>query len=163
VTSDQDTVVIRRATSEDGALLLAWRNDPITRKMFVHQKEVLLEEHRAWLDETLNRDDRVLLIGEVLDQRPIGVVRFDISQGQSFAEISITIAPQARGRGFASRLLRSAIAHFSAGSHPQFSRIRLIARIRHENAASVACFRRVGFSVISEDDEYVELALDQQQ
>jgi RimJ/RimL family protein N-acetyltransferase len=53
------------------------------------------------------------------------------------AEISITVAPEQRGRGYARDLISGGIA--AAGE------LRIVARIKPENARSLRAFRALGF------------------
>ncbi|GAA2169572.1 GNAT family N-acetyltransferase [Pedococcus bigeumensis] len=96
-------VVVRAATMADAELLWHWRNDPATRENSRSHEEVPLESHLAWLGASLARDDRRLLVGEVAG-RPVGTVRWD-HEGAGEWEVSITVAPDSRGRGVASGLL----------------------------------------------------------
>jgi len=46
---------IRLATRDDAQLLLAWRNDPLTRAMSKSMDEVQWDEHVRWLNSRLIR------------------------------------------------------------------------------------------------------------
>jgi L-amino acid N-acyltransferase YncA len=58
------------------------------------------------------------------------------------ATLSIGLAPEARGRGLAARLVRLAAVECL---HSGWCRL-VEARVRPENAASLATFRRAGFT-----------------
>ena len=82
-----------------------WRNDPVTRAVSRHHGVVPLDDHLTWLRAALERPDRHLLVGS-LDGVDVGTVRWDL-EGDREWEVSITVAPEARGRGLAAALLRA--------------------------------------------------------
>lgn len=123
---------LRPATLEDAQRLFDWRNDPATREASVTTAPVAWEDHAAWLEASLARSDRRLLIAEE-GSASIGTVRFDV--GADGVEVSITLAPEARGRGLAAPLLR--LATTQGGPY--------LARIRPGNSASRRAFEAAGF------------------
>lgn len=131
-------VTLRPATRDDAAALLAWRNDPATRASSVATAEVSPDEHRAWLDRTLASEDRALFVAEQ-GGAPVGQVRLD-RVGEGTFEVSLTVAPAARGRGLAWALL-------AATEAPAKERggLLLEAKIRRDNAPSRRAFERAGY------------------
>lgn len=99
-------VTVRAATLGDAELLWQWRNDPATRENSRSHEPVPLESHLAWLQASLAREDRQLLVGEVAGG-PVGTVRWDLETAGEW-EVSITVAPDSRGRGIAAGLLAAA-------------------------------------------------------
>ena len=97
-----DTIKLRPATVDDADLLLEWRNDPETRNASHNTAEVQREEHVSWLKKTLNNTSRQLYIAEE-NGIPVGTVRADLVDGVH--ELSWTVAPNARGRGVATRMV----------------------------------------------------------
>lgn len=139
-------VELRPAAPADAALLLAWANDPLTRWASSDRPVIEPAEHAAWLERGLAATDRSWMwIGE-RDGRAIGVVRFERRTGDD-AEVSITVAPEQRGRGVGAALLASGIDTFDAVAGPT----RLIARIRSDHAASLALFAGAGFTRTDDD------------
>jgi pseudaminic acid synthase len=130
-------ISLRPATLEDAAILRAWRNDRVTRANSRTQGEVNAEEHLAWLRATLLNPDRRLLVA-VNQDRLVGQIRLD--KNGSSAEISVTVAPDSRGRGFACSMLRMAeqVARDLGVS-------TLLAEIHSHNQASIKSFKRAGF------------------
>ena len=55
-------VALRPATRADGPVLWRWRNDPATRAASRQKHEVTLDQHFGWLEASLQRDDRLLLV-----------------------------------------------------------------------------------------------------
>lgn len=131
------TLALRPATAADSARLFTWRNDPHTRAMSRCTDPVSLPEHRAWLDEVRHDSRSRLLIAE-LDAQPVGVARL-VPVGGSH-QVSITVAPEARGRKLAAPLLRAVEEAARA-----LGVVRLVAEIKPGNEASVRAFRAAGY------------------
>lgn len=131
-------ITVHDATMDDCLHLLRWRNDPATRAVSRSTEAIGLDSHAPWLERTLQRDDRELLIVE-FERRPVGMVRFDAED--SAWEISINMAPESRGRGYARAALSEAEQLFFR-RHPGTS---IVAFIRADNAASAGLFDRAGY------------------
>lgn len=121
---------LRPATMDDAERLFRWRNDPVTRAASVNRDPVAWADHLAWLEASLADPLRDILIAE--DGVPVGTLRLD---RDIRTEVSITLAPAARGHGQAAPLLRLA----TGGKGPY------AARIRHDNPASRKAFEAAGF------------------
>lgn len=137
-------VRIRAAVLADAGILLEWRNDPLTRRMSLQTESVSSAQHVPWLEASLLSPLREIVLGEdAVTGKLVGTCRFDIdASAPGTAEVSITVAPDARGRGYAGALLRAAIDEFS-GVHPDIE--TLTAVIRPENTASIQLFEAAGF------------------
>ncbi|MCA2981643.1 MAG: pseudaminic acid synthase [Myxococcaceae bacterium] len=131
-------VTLRPATAADSAVLLAWRNDADTRAQSRRTGVVERSEHEAWLDQTLSSQNRRLFIAES-GGVAVGQVRLD-RNGPSTAEVSFTVAPEARGRGLAAALLKAA-----EGPAREWGTRTLLAEIRTNNERSIRAFKRVGY------------------
>ena len=126
---------VRLATDADADLLLAWRNDPETRAWSRTTDPVAPADHQAWLDRSLRNPDRRLLIAEQ-HHKPVGTVRFD-RDGRHW-EVSITVAPEARGRKLAVPILLAAERVLEPHATVR-------ACVHRDNAASLSLFRRAGY------------------
>jgi len=135
---DAAGLVARPATLDDARLLLDWRNDPVTRAGSRSRDEVAWEDHVAWLTRTLGSSERRLLVVES-EGAPVGVVRWD-DLGDRDWEVSITVAPAARGQGRALPLLRAGEEALGVAGP-----VRLVAAVHRENAASRRLFERAGY------------------
>lgn len=150
--ADTPDLSLRPATEADGPRLREWRNDPEVRAASRNTAEVSPEEHAAWLAAVLADPDRQLLICE-LEGKPVGQVRFD-RLGEDRHEISVALAPAARGRGLSSRLIARAAEQLRE-SHPN---AEIEAHVREGNPRSLAAFRRAGFRLSGEKaDGFVTL------
>jgi spore coat polysaccharide biosynthesis predicted glycosyltransferase SpsG/RimJ/RimL family protein N-acetyltransferase len=129
---------IRPAAIDDAALLLSWRNDPVTRASSRSTEEVGLADHMAWLERVLADPDRRLYVA--LDHgAPVATVRWDRHDSGAW-EASITVAASARGRGTAGAALRAAEAALDTPDP-----VLLVAAIHEDNLASRSLFTRAGY------------------
>jgi RimJ/RimL family protein N-acetyltransferase len=142
---------LRPATADDAEALLAWRNDPATRAASFDQDEIALEDHRAWLGRRLADPACVLLVVEE-EGRASGSVRLE-REDAGTAEIHVALAPEARGRGLARRVLREASER--AGELLGVDVVR--ARVKAGNESSLRAFRAAGFEAAGERDGVVDL------
>jgi RimJ/RimL family protein N-acetyltransferase len=129
----------REATEADAGLLLGWRNDPRTRQSSRSTAVVALDEHLAWLRGVLADPGRLLLVVEHEDE-PAATVRFDRRDGDGW-EVSITLAPEQRGRGLSGAVLAEGerVARERLGIRVVF------AAVHQDNTASAKLFERAGY------------------
>ncbi|UFJ42529.1 GNAT family N-acetyltransferase [Brevibacillus humidisoli] len=136
-------MVIREATMEDAQLLFDWRNDPVTRANSFHSEPLGWETHVAWLQQAVSRDDLHIFVVEDQEQ-PIGTFRLNrIDSGR--AEISITVAPPCRGKGFGGQILTEA----ARVARDQLGYTCLQAHVKESNIASRKAFFRAGYTIAS--------------
>jgi RimJ/RimL family protein N-acetyltransferase len=151
-------VAVRPATLDDAELLWRWRNDPATRRSSRVHDPVPLDAHLAWLRGSLERDDRHLLVGEQGTGEQgtveVGTVRWDREHPGEW-EVSITVAPDHRGRGLAGPLL-GAGEDWLSGSLPSTGPLEgasqggdgvaaYLAAVHVDNAASRTLFLHAGY------------------
>lgn len=130
---------LRPASVADAERLLEWRNDPEARAASRNRGEIVREEHEAWLAGVLADPGRRLLICE-LGGEPVGQVRLD-RLGEGRYEISVSLAPEARGRGLSSRSIELGVERLrreSPGAEVE-------AHVREGNGRSLSAFERAGF------------------
>ena len=133
-------MTLRPATLDDSARLLAWRNDPETRRNSLSPWAVSAMEHEVWLACQL-RDPTTcrLYIAEVADA-PVGTARIDLWPDEVWCEISITVAPERRGQGLGGQImiaLREELARLGLK--------QVIAKVRGYNVPSLRMFLSAGF------------------
>jgi RimJ/RimL family protein N-acetyltransferase len=133
---------LRPATLDDARRLHAWRNDPETRRASRSSAVVPWEEHVAWLTTSLASPDRRLRIA-VEAGEPVGVVRAD--RRADGWEVSWTVAPEARGRGVARRMLTLLLVDLDR---------RVTAIIRQPNIASARVAAAAGFVRIGRAEQH---------
>jgi UDP-2,4-diacetamido-2,4,6-trideoxy-beta-L-altropyranose hydrolase len=129
----------RTANRADTDLLFSWANDPLTRQSSFHSNEIAYNTHCAWLEKKLQDPLALMYIFETPQKTPIGLVRFDIEKNT--ATIGIVIAPEQRGKKYASRMLQYACNDFFK-NNPTCT---IQAYIKKENTASISSFTQAGF------------------
>jgi RimJ/RimL family protein N-acetyltransferase len=130
----------REATEADAELLLTWRNDPRTRESSRSTAVVTLAEHGAWLRGVLADPDRLLLVVEH-NGAPVGTVRFDRRDGDGW-EVSITLAPESRGRGLSGAVL----AEGERALRERLDVRVVLAAVHQDNTASAKLFEHAGYA-----------------
>ena len=123
----------------DASLLWRWANDAETRRRSFNPAPIPYGDHVAWLEARLAAETGSLWIVSD-EQGPVGQVRLDIADG--VAEVSLAVAPERRGQGLGTPMLREALA---AAALQCRGGLRLRARVFADNAASLRLFRRCGF------------------
>jgi RimJ/RimL family protein N-acetyltransferase len=144
-------LTLRRAVPDDEERLLGWRNEPSTRDASFTPDEISTEEHHRWFARKLANPSCALLIIEDAGQA-VGQVRLDRVDPDT-AEVSIGLAPEARGRGLGRTALQLAASEAS-----KLLGVRTVrAFVRQGNPASLHAFRAAGFSVVGDDGSSIEL------
>jgi len=129
----------RPAGMHDARRLWEWRNDPGTRASSRNGDLIPLVQHLAWLETSLAREDRKLLLAED-EIGPVGTVRWDRRGGGEW-EVSITVAPERRGQSLARPLLRAAEVALSDVAASTGTHVTAYLAVVHvDNAASVRLF-----------------------
>lgn len=141
VRPDAVSLGLRLATTADAAMLLAWRNDPLTRQQSRSTELVALGQHIGWLESVLADAGRRLFVGEV-GGVAVGTGRLDVLP-DARVEVSWTIAPEHRGRGLGTAL----VAALVAAAQREFPGATLYAEIKDDNAPSQAVATRAGFQL----------------
>ena len=136
-----DKVVLRLATIDDADLLLTWANDPASRAASFSSRPIERSEHATWLTGRLVDAACAIWVGlAAAETRPIGVIRFERDR-DGIADISVTVAPDARGQGFGSALLNAGLDAARATLGPRAFR----AWVKPGNEPSIRLFEAAGF------------------
>jgi UDP-2,4-diacetamido-2,4,6-trideoxy-beta-L-altropyranose hydrolase len=138
------------ATPADSSRLFAWRNHESVRAVSRSTAPLDRAAHESWLERVLADPNRVLVIGEI-DNRAVGVVRFDIEQER--AEISIYKVPGDASAGTGAALLLAAESWLR--QHRPAVR-ELIAEVLGDNLLSHGLFTGAGYRRIH--TRYVKLS-----
>ncbi|PXY38120.1 acetyltransferase [Prauserella flavalba] len=135
-------MTVREAGVGDAELLLSWRNDPETRRWSRTTDVVALADHVRWLENVLASADRLLFVAE--KDGPVGTVRFDLVSDapEGTWEVSITVAPESRGKGLAGAILAAGERELRRREPARC----VLASVHEDNAASVALFRKAGYT-----------------
>lgn len=147
---------IRHPELTDGEEILRWRNDDTTRAMSLSSDLIGLDAHLAWYRVFLEDKKQSAFVGAV-DGCAIGWVRFDRKDSDAAYLVSITMAPEARSKGFGAHLLRMGLDE-ALTSDPSCS---FIAVVRSQNVASQKIFQKCGFVLVKEDGDLMTFSLGQ--
>ncbi len=127
----------RLASENDIDLTFAWATDALVRANSYSSNTITLEGHHEWFIRKLEDDEALFLIMEV-DATAVGLVRFE--RNDTHFVIGITVAPDQRGKGYATKMLIEGLREYALKwSMPVY------AYIKTENVASVKAFQRAGF------------------
>lgn len=128
---------LRVATLDDAPYLLEWRNDPETRRACRNTDPVQHDEHVRWLDALLKDSSRHLYI-ILAHGQPCGQLRLDMMGKQM--ELSWTIAPEFRRRGYARQILSQLVQALPSAT--------FTAWIKPGNIGSIRAAETAGFCLI---------------
>ncbi len=145
----QQDIVVLKATANDSKEIWSWRNDELTKKMFMSTNDISWENHSHWYKKSLENPNMDLYLGFLNGETKIGMCRFDIDTSKKIAKVSINLNPKFRNKKLSTKLLLCAINKFYEERN-----VDLIATIKKINARSITCFTKIGFMFDHEDDEY---------
>lgn len=128
-------LTLRKATIKDAQSLFDWANDSETRKNSIHSKKIIWSDHLKWFQHKINNRDTEIFI--VNDEEPVGVLRIDKINDESY--ISFDVIAQYRGKGYGHRIISLAVEKFS--DKP------LVAEVLEENISSQKIFDRNKFII----------------
>lgn len=120
-------------------MLWEWRNEPGTRSASYNSKAIPYEDHLRWVQERLGDPQTRLLVALNADGDEVGYARLEINE--TVAEVSLSVDPQQRNRGFGTALIGSA-TRFAV---KQLGVRSVIAHVKRDNAVSLSAFARAGF------------------
>lgn len=147
-------IKIRDASQSDRETVFKWRNDDLTRRMARVSEPVTWEGHCCWFASVMEDPARTLMMCYT-DQIPsLAVLRFDCAGEQ--AEVSLNLAPEKRGKGYAPKCLLAGINSF-AQANPKIG--ILYAEIKTSNIASLKSFEKAGFSIEDEKEGFWHLSV----
>lgn len=153
----EPTITLRAANANDWAKLLAWRNGEPNDDAFAGPKTVTLAEHLQWLERVLADNTVQLFIAEDADATAVGYIRLAGVKSSSpyEAEISISVDPRFRGRGYATRMITMIFTRLAA-----VGPYRLTAKVLPTNYASLRLFSELGFAIARHDSDAVKFVVE---
>lgn len=137
--SKPQAIYLREATIEDSELLFKWVNDPDTRGNSFDTHIISRKEHEDWFAGVMADTKHILYI-MMREETPIGQVRYELSNNT--AEISYSISPQERGKGYGKLIIHLAVMKIKS-DYPEITKIRAL--VKPQNEASISCFEHNGF------------------
>lgn len=168
---------LRAATLDDADFLYHCRIDPLTMRMMRDPSPIIPGQHVEWLEAVLCDPARRLYVADRLVQHVehldfVGIdhrdnlkteMRFPVATGRldydmphqhstPIIECSWTVAPEHRGRGYASALVWLLIQE----AKKEWPGVLLVANIKPENTASIRAALKVGFEIRAEGELRLE-------
>lgn len=131
------SITLRPATLADAETLLEWRNDPITRENSRRTYVMTLTDYTREIAAAIDSKNCTWLIGEI-DRSPVGTIKID--DNGDWHEISYTVSPTCRGKGYAHQLVAAAC---EARQH-----VAIHAEIKPTNVQSISVVKACGFAQI---------------
>jgi UDP-2,4-diacetamido-2,4,6-trideoxy-beta-L-altropyranose hydrolase len=132
-------LTLRPAQAGDCRLVWEWANDPITRAASFSSEPIPWEQHTAWFAAKLADARALFYIALGAAGAPVGQIRYDLDRQE--AVVSVGLAPDRRGQGYGSRIIRLASQQVFESTS-----VNLIhAYIKPDNVASTRAFARAGF------------------
>ena len=137
--SKSQAIYLREVTIDDVELLFKWVNDLGTRSNSFDSHMISWEEHKNWFERMI-RDPKQISYIMVHKDTPVGQIRFNLSE--NIAEISYSIAPQERGKGYGKQIIHLAVMKIKS-DYSDITKIRAL--VKPQNEASIICFQHNGF------------------
>lgn len=142
-------ITMRPAEASDADTLFAWRNDPITQACSRSTAPVMREDHAKWMKFNVEQGypTHMVMMAET-NIGTVGVVRFDNRREDVMTyDVSITMAPQHRGKGLSVSVLSEAMSWMADYT--------VHAEVRQDNTASRRLFEHCGFEEISRSNGFL--------
>ncbi len=132
-------IALRPAVLDDAYPLWLWANDPESRAASGDRAIIPWAAHLLWYHDRLESPNALILIAEGPDRQPVGVIRFETTDGWRAARSSYGVAPESRGAGIGWELLTEGIAELRRRSPG----VVIEASVRAANPASLRLFERL--------------------
>lgn len=134
-----------RDTNEDCDLVFSLSNDPVVRLNSFNSEPIIYNNHVNWFKNVV-KDSKYLFFLIFEDERFVGQIRFYLETNDSdCCIISLSIAKDFRGKGFAQDFLKLGIESMMK---EWFFIRKIIAEVKVENIASNKMFTKYGFSFV---------------
>ena len=142
-----------RPVEDHARLILDWRNDPVTRQMSFNQDVQAWETFWPNFQTVSFREPAlpplfVLKQGVRVAFLAFRAVAHTVNPRLKACELSINVAPEARGQGVATQALQLALDFLK---HRGVDHV--VAEIKVDNPASIQAFQKSGFDFIEEVDK----------
>ena len=130
---------LRKVNSSDIDLLFQWANDSQVRNNAFNTNIIPYDDHKEWFYNLLHDYDQIQYIFE-LNDKPIGQIRFVISNNEALIDYSISYG--LRGNGYGRKMLEMAKDEVIK-ERPEIK--KLIGQVKKGNDASSKCFTDCGY------------------
>ncbi len=135
-----DFLSLRPVCADDCRQVWEWANDPEVRAVSFSTEPIPWETHVRWFAARLQAAGCHWYIAGDDQERPIGQIRYEVRDDA--AVVSLSLARNARGRGYGSRLLALGTSQI-LNSLPVHT---IHAYVKPDNVASRRAFVKAGFA-----------------
>lgn len=140
------SLTFRKATMKDCDLIYQWANDPETRNNSYNKDIIPYQNHVNWFKQKIVSDTSSFYIFLDEHNKPVGQIRIEKTEGPN-ALLSISIAKEHRGRGYASMMLKDASVYY-LNLYPGTT---IHAHVFVSNEASSRSFIKAGYKKVGEE------------
>jgi RimJ/RimL family protein N-acetyltransferase len=137
-------IVLRMRRDEDVPVIAEASHDPETRRRLDdepltpdRQRDSVSRAQEQWRTGT----GAPFVIADATDDRPLGLLNLQFGEDEEVAGLAVSVFPQARGRGVASKALRLG----ATWGLRQLGLHRVFAEAAADNLASIRAIERAGF------------------
>ncbi|MBD2113948.1 MULTISPECIES: UDP-2,4-diacetamido-2,4,6-trideoxy-beta-L-altropyranose hydrolase [Cyanophyceae] len=136
----ESLIRLRPVNEEDCSLLWHWANDPVTRASSFSSELISWHEHIQWFNAKIKSESCTMYIALNNRDQPVGLIRCEVD-AKNEAVVSINIASQYRGMGYASSIIEKSSSKMLRNSKLH----QLNAYVKQDNLASIKAFLKAGF------------------
>ncbi len=131
---------LRPARPQDCARVWEWVNDPVSRAASFSSDPIAWDAHVRWFEARLNDPHAVYFIAVSAHDEPVGQIRYAVEARS--ATLSVSLAPQFRGQGYGSALIRRASTRLLQTADLD----EIEAYVKPDNESSLRAFVKAGFA-----------------
>lgn len=137
------SISFRKANQSDLLRTFNWSNDTLVRHNSYNTKPIKLEDHKKWFSTKIKQDNTLFLIA-LVDNKPAGVVRYEIEKNKSI--VGVLVSKEYRGQKLATEFLKK-----SAEYYFKIYDLPIIAYIKKENKASIKAFEKARYMYFKQE------------
>ena len=138
-------IIVRKVDHKDSVDIFRWRNDELSREMSINSDVIRWECHQQWFD-SINENTLIFVCELSSINQSVGMVRFDFNDSGKRARVSINLAQEYRGKGYAKQCLLEALDVVHTERTIYFE---IYAEIKDVNIVSQKLFQDIGFKMVS--------------
>jgi N-acetylneuraminate synthase len=144
-----------RKCESDAKLVMEWRNDPETLKMFYHSKPKYWDSFYYEYCNEYFKDVDLLPVFALFKGEKVGFLRFNKYKDDKIkgnvADIDINLSPQKRYLGLGAEIIKKGVYYlFNKGYET------VVAEIKQINIASIRAFEKAGFLYFDSMDKKIK-------
>ncbi|MDA9811370.1 GNAT family N-acetyltransferase [Flavobacteriaceae bacterium] len=134
---------LRKIELKDNQTLFEWANDNVTRQMSSEEHLISSEEHDVYIKKILRKKTTSQYLFEI-DKTPIGTIKEEINTKKNIIQLSYTISPKYRNKGYSKQLLNIYLLNKKGTFQCLIKKI---------NTPSIKLVKSLGFKLFYETNE----------